>query len=315
MTGPPFRVYNFFKFNVKFMLNKKAKYFDPQNLYISEKSVKNESFTNFSNKTYAELSFIPITEKLVKDLLTAELTFTPGSTQPPNPLSIPAFSPHSSLGEFLNIPTSKIISALGPEGIILTRLSITNINKPIVTPMYGTNIEFTQINSDGTSTTFTPNQTYKITYQRDPNPTEFVCILTNMGISNYSAIHLGLLVPVGPENAINIVNGEIVWDMNKLAADVYNHSMPLEMMFLDKGKKILTKFEGSQKQQPSVSIPQYLADGTPIDVNKALTTFHYMSTLDPNGEYQFTVGGPNGKPISWNLARPDNGTIFAFFKN
>ena len=312
MTGPPFRIYNLLKFKTKFMLNKKAKYFNPQNVYISDKSVDNSA--TVLDRTHAELRFIPMTEKVVKDLLTAEIIFGEAATPPPNPLSIPPISPSSSLGEFLNIPTWKIISALGPEGIILGRLSITNIKKPIATPQVMDPQTFNQDSPDGTSTTFTTNQVYMITYERDPNPTDFVCILTNFGVSNYAATHIGLLVPVGPENGVNIVNGEVVWDVNRIPDELYSRAMLMYVMFLDKGKKILSRItEGINiPSQRSLIIPQHLADGTPIDINKALNTFKYMSSKDSLGEYQFY--NANG-PIFWDLPNPDLGTFFVFYKN
>ena len=305
-----FRIYDIIKSNffdtLQYLRDLKAIWFDPQNIYFAQKAIRDTS--GAYTKTNMQLSFIPLkNDQLVTDFLTLAFSSTDNYVYnpPANPLSLPTFPKDSTIAQFLNISPSDLLATLGPEGVILGVLNITNVRKPKVTPM--TNVAprtFIQKHSDGTNNTFTTDQMYKITYELDLNPTPFLLLSTNFGVSNYTAAHVGMVVPLGEYNAFNIVDGQLVWDVSKMNTDLANGSY-MYYGFIDKGKKILAKLVPPQDDPTTTTtnaiIPQYLADGTPVNVQEVINTFKYQIFNIPSGHeagYQFYL---DSQQQSWTL--------------
>ncbi len=315
-----FKIYDNIKRNfldtLQYLRDLKANWFNPQNVYIAEKKIRfgSEGF----GTTNMELSFIPLdNNQLITDILSLTIASNLDYPPPTNALDIPTFPKNSTFGQFLNIPPSQLLSALGPEGVILGVLNISNLLKPKVTPMpTGAPKTFKQSFSDGTVNTFSTDQMYKITHEHDPNPTQFLLLSTNFGISNYTAAHVGVLVRLGEYNAFNIVNGQLVWDVSKMTAELVDSSV-MYYAFIDKGRKILANLVTTQDVLKTVAIiPQHLADGTPINVQEVINTYKYQTISIPAGNesgYQFFI---DDIPQIWGLPRPSGAsTIITFFIN
>ena len=176
-----FRIYDNIKRNfldtLQYLRDLKANWFNPQNVYIAQKAIKLQ--TGAFGTTNMELSFIPLNNnQLITDILSLAIASNLDYEPPTNALNLPTFPKDSTFGQFLNIPASQLVSTLGPEGVILGVVNIDNVLKPKVTPMPTTAgaRTFRQCFSDGTENTFSTNQMYKITYENDPNPTQFLLL-------------------------------------------------------------------------------------------------------------------------------------------